>query len=364
MADAVLARHPVSASRWHYEHGFMLLALERVWRATGDDRYGRYIRDVIDSLVDPTGDIRTYTITDFNLDQINPGRSLFTLLSETKEPRYGRAMAGLREQLRWQPRTREGGFWHKLIYPHQIWLDGVYMAGPFLAQYAATFNEPEAFDEVAREILLVEQHLRDSRTGLYYHGWDESRLQRWANPDTGCSPHFWGRAVGWYAMAMVDVLDTLPLAHRQRSRIIAVLRDLVAAMGRVQDRASGVWRQVLDQGDRPGNYLEASASCMFVYAMAKGVRCGYLDAGWLETARRGYDGILRQFVVADAAAGASLTQVCSVGGLGGVPYRDGSFEYYIGEPVVANDYKGVAAFILASCEIESRTAAMRREHPA
>jgi unsaturated rhamnogalacturonyl hydrolase len=331
----------------------MLLALERVWRDTGDERIWRYVREVIDSFVDATGCIRPYVITDLNLDQINPGRSLFALLRETGDARYWRAIHRLREQLSWQPRTREGGFWHKLIYPHQIWLDGVYMAGPFLAEYAATYNEPDAFDEVVREILLVEQHLRDPHTGLFYHGWDESRLQRWANPGTGCSPHFWGRAIGWYAMAMVDVLDTLPATHPQRDHIIAILGGLVAAVARVQDQASGVWHQILDQGGRPGNYLESSASCMFVYAIAKGVRRGYLDASCLAIAERGYEGILNQFVGVDEQGLVSLTNVCSVGGLGGNPYRDGSFEYYISEKVVTNDYKGVGSFILASIEIEA-----------
>ena len=282
MADSVLARHPVASAKWHYEHGLMLLALERVWRATGDARTWRYVREVIDFLMDDAGGIRNYAITDFNLDQINPGRSLFALLRETGDARYWRVIHRLREQLSWQPRTREGGFWHKLIYPHQIWLDGVYMAGPFLAEYAATYNEPDAFDEVVREILLVEQHLRDSGTGLFYHGWDESRLQRWANPDTGCSPHFWGRAIGWYAMAIVDVLDTLPAAHPERDRISAILGRLVSAVARVQDQASGVWYQILDQGERPGNYLESSASCMFVYAIAKA--CGAatsMRVGWM-----------------------------------------------------------------------------------
>jgi unsaturated rhamnogalacturonyl hydrolase len=352
MADSVLARHPVTSAKWHYEHGLVFRALEGVWRDTGDDRYWRYVREVMDAFVDATGCIRPYAITDFNLDQINPGRSLFPLVRETGDARYERALHRLREQLTWQPRTREGAFWHKLIYPHQIWLDGVYMAGPFLAEYAATFDEPAAFDEVTREILLVEQHLHDRDTGLFYHGWDESRLQRWADPKTGCSPHFWGRAIGWYAMAIVDVLDHLPAGHPQRHHIIAILRDLVEAVARVQNAASGVWYQILDQGERPGNYPESSASCMFVYAIAKGVRQRYLDASCLAVAQRGYEGILREFVVVDEQGMVSLTNVCSVGGLGGNPYRNGSFEYYIGEKVVANDLKGVGSFILAGIEIE------------
>ena len=353
MADAVMMRRPLLARRWHYEPGVALLGVHQVWRQTGEQEYYDYIKRNIDEFVGPGGEIRTYRLEDYNLDQINEGKLLFPLYETTGDERYRKAAYLLRQQLETHPRTSEGGFWHKQIYPHQMWLDGTYMALPFYAEFARRFDEPNGFDDVAHQIALIGEHARDPRTGLCYHGWDESRSQRWADPETGCSPHFWGRAMGWYAMTIPDVLDHLPGDHPQRGNLLAIFRDLAAAIISVQDEASGVWFQILDQNGRDGNYLEASASCMFVYALAKGVRKGYLDPIALEAARRGYDGILARFVTLEESGLVNLHGICSVGGLGGKPYRDGSFEYYVSEKVIANDYKGIGAFLLASAEIES-----------
>jgi unsaturated rhamnogalacturonyl hydrolase len=364
MARTVLGRWPLLSRRWHYEPGVVLLAMYRLWQATGQQEYYAYVKHNVDAFVEPEGLIRTYRLEDYNLDQINEGKLLLPLYETSGDERYHQAALLLRKQLAGQPRTGEGGFWHKLIYPHQMWLDGIYMASPFYAEFAARLGRAEdgappalqawqEFDDVARQILLVAQHTRDPQRGLFYHGWDESRSQQWADPHTGCSPCFWGRAMGWYAMAIPDVLDHFPADHPQHSRLVAVFRDLAAGILSVQDEASGVWYHILDQGGRPGNYLEASASCMFVYALAKGSRQGYLAPAALDAARRGYDGIVEQFVSVDEATQqVSLHGICSVGGLGGKPYRDGSFEYYVGEKVIANDYKGIGAFIMASLEIE------------
>ncbi len=351
-ADAAIRRRAPMSFQWHYENGVLLKALEMVWRKTGDAQYWEYIKATVDQFIAPDGDIRTYSIVDYNFDQINLGKMLFPLYRQTGDERYLRAMTLLREQLRWQPRTTDGGFWHKHIYPYQMWLDGIYMAGPFYAEWAAMRNEPAAFDDVAHQILLIERRTRDPQTGLLYHGWDESKKQRWANPETGCSAHFWGRAIGWYAMAIVDVLDFFPVDHARRDEILAVLRRLVDALAKVQEPSSGVWYQVLNLPDRPGNYLEASASCMFVYAIAKAVRKGYLDKTALGLAQRGYKGILDCFVQVDPTGTVNLHWTCGGAGLGANPYRDGSFEYYVGERVVTNDYKGVGPFIMASVEME------------
>jgi unsaturated rhamnogalacturonyl hydrolase len=261
----------------------------------------------------------------------------------------------LREQLKSQPRTNEGGFWHKKIYPYQMWLDGIYMAAPFYAEFGKTFDEPAAFDDVAFQIMVIEKHTRDGKTGLLYHGWDESRKMGWANPETGCSPHFWGRAMGWYAMAIVDVLDYMPQDHAKRQDILAIFERMIAALVNVQDKATGLWYQVLDQGNRKGNYLEASGSCMFVYAIAKAVRMGYLAKTALDVAHKGYRGILDNLIRVDEQGLVNLEKVCSVAGLGGTPYRDGSYEYYVNEKIATNDYKGVGPFILASIEMENAT---------
>ncbi len=352
MAYSVMRRAPLLSRRWHYEPGVALLALKQVWLKTGKQEIYEYIKRNVDEFVGPDGGIRTYRLEEYNLDQINEGKLLFFLYETTGDERYKQAAILLREQLRTHPRTKEGGFWHKQIYPYQMWLDGIYMASPFYAEFASRFDEPEGFDDVAHQIIAIKEHTRDPQSGLLYHAWDESKTQKWADPETGCSPHFWGRAMGWYAMAIVDVLDYLPVDHAQRAQIIAIFQATMNAVARVQDPITGVWYQVLDQGDRPGNYLESSASCMFVYAMAKGVRNGYLGEEYLAVARRGYDGILTEFVTVDGQELVNLNGICAVAGLGGKPYRDGSFEYYVGEPVIANEYKGIGPFIMASVEME------------
>jgi unsaturated rhamnogalacturonyl hydrolase len=352
MAESVMRRHPVVHEEWDYTAGLILLALERVADQTGDSRYRDYVRRNMDRVVNANGTIRTYELDEFNLDQINQGRLLFALHERTRDARYRRAAELLREQLRRQPRTREGGFWHKQIYPHQMWLDGLYMTGPFYAQFAQTFGDSAAFDDVAKQFLLVARHTRDTKTGLLYHGWDESRTQIWADKETGQSPNFWGRAMAWYLMALVDVLDFFPEQHRDREAIVRVLRDVADAAARVQDPVTGLWYQVLDQPSRSGNYLEASASSMFVYAFAKGARRGLLDGRYREIAERGFNGLVRHLVTVDSNGLVTLNGICQVAGLGGKQQRDGSFRYYISEPVVANDHKGVGAFILAAVELD------------
>jgi unsaturated rhamnogalacturonyl hydrolase len=352
MTDSVMQRHPLLSRRWHYEPGVALLGIKQVWLKTNEQKYVDFIKRNVDEFVGSKGDVRTYRLEEYNLDQINEGKLLFLLYTATGDERYKQAAYLLRKQLQTHPRTSEGGFWHKQVYPHQMWLDGIYMASPFYAEFARTFDDPEGFDDVARQIILIEQHTRDPKTGLLYHGWDESRSQGWADPQTGCSPNFWGRAMGWYAMALPDVLDHLPAEHPKQDTILSIFQTTISAVAAVQDQATGVWYQVLDQGDREGNYLEASASCMFVYAIAKGVRRGYIDPTYLDVAERGYAGILEQFIRVDDAGLVNLDGICAVGGLGGKPYRDGSFAYYISEKVIANEYKGVGAFILASAEME------------
>jgi len=351
MADSTLARYPVSRMRWHYEDGFFMHAVVQVGQRTGQPRYAQAVREYVDRFVQPDGSIATYWLADYNLDQIAPGRLLFPLHEAGGDERYGQAIALLREQLARQPRTRAGGFWHKLIYPYQMWLDGIYMAGPFYAQYAAAFSDPAAFDDAVHQVVTLEQRACDPQTGLLYHAWDESCQQHWAAPGTGCSPHFWGRAIGWYMMGIVDVLDVLPGSHPQRPALIDILQRSLDAVYAVRDPACGLWRQVLDQGGRPGNYLESSSACMYIYTMAKGVQRGYLPADWLAVARTSFDQVLAHFVHVDPAGHVSLHWTCGAAGLGGTPYRDGSYEYYVTERVVTNDPKGIAAFILAALEL-------------
>jgi unsaturated rhamnogalacturonyl hydrolase len=351
MADSVIRRYSTGKTCWHYEEGLAVKAVAET--AAGDPRYERFAREWVDLWVNADGSIRTYRIEEFNLDQIYPGRLLFSVYRQTGEERYRKAIELLREQLRRQPRTKGGGFWHKQIYPHQMWLDGIYMADPFYAEYASAFDEPAAFDDIASQIALIEKQTRDPKSGLLYHGWDESRKQRWANPETGRSPQFWGRGMGWFAMAVVDVLDYFPKDHAGRAVLRAILERSARAIASVQEESTGLWYQVLDRAGSPGNYRESSASAMFAYALAKGVRKNLLPPDYLTNARRAFCGLLEHRIRRDPDGSISLEGICAVAGLGGEPYRDGSYEYYIEEKAVTNDPKGVGPFILAALELEA-----------
>ncbi|HEY0408400.1 MAG TPA: glycoside hydrolase family 88 protein [Pyrinomonadaceae bacterium] len=347
-----LVTEPGKADKWNYEQGVLLKGIEGVWLNTGDGKYFQYIQRLTDRFINDDGTIRTYKPEDYNIDNLLAGRNLLLLYKVTGQEKYRKAAALLREQLKRQPRTSDGGFWHKKIYPSQMWLDGLYMGEPFYAEYAAAFHEPAAFDDIARQFILMELHSRDSKTGLLYHGWDESKQQRWADPSTGRSPNVWGRAMGWYAMALVDTLDYFPLEHPRRGELLAILKRLAVALEKYQEPKSGLWYQVLDKGGEKGNYLEASASSMFVYALAKAVRQGYLPASYLKVAQQGFRGIERQFIESVGDGRLNLKGTVSVAGLGGNPYRDGSYQYYLSEKVVTNDPKGVGAFLLASNEMQ------------
>jgi len=360
IAESFVLRHPGAVTfdslspseKWNYEQGLMLEALHQMWLFTKDQRYFDFIRRNIDQYVDTSGNIKTYKYDDFNLDNVAVGRALLTLYETTENEKYKKAADTLRCQLKNQPRTHEGGFWHKKIYSYQMWLDGLFMAEPFYASYAKSFKEPDAFNDIVNQFIFIAKHTRDPKTGLLYHAWDESKQQRWANPETGCSPNFWGRAMGWYVMAIVDVLDFLPKNHPRRHELITILRDVSAATLNVRDQKTHVWYQVLDQGKREGNYLEASASCMFTYAFAKGAHKGYLDKKYLAAAKESFQGIVKTFVAVDARGFVDLLHTCQGAGLGGNPYRDGTYEYYIGERQRTNDMKGYGPFLLAAIELE------------
>lgn len=345
-------------ARWDYTSSLFGLALLKLGAATGDGSFTTYGAKTVESFIAGDGTIRTYRQADYNLDMMPPGKVLLARWEEgVREARFRTALATLRQQITHQPRTSEGGFWHKQRYPDQMWLDGVFMASPFLAHYAKVFGEPALFDDVANQILLVDRHTYDPKTGLHHHAWDEKRAQSWANPRTGQSPNFWSRAEGWYAMALVDTLDFLPPTHPEVDRINDVLRRVADGIVRWQDPASGLWWQVTDQGDRAGNYLEATGSSMFVYALAKGINRGYLPREkYLPAVLRGYAGLIRDFIRTDADGRVNLTHCCEVAGLGYTNSkgraRDGSFEYYVSEPVIDNDLKGVGPFILAGLEVQ------------
>jgi unsaturated rhamnogalacturonyl hydrolase len=349
-------------ARWDYSPGVLALALVRLGEETHREACTQFGTRAVASHVSPDGVIVGYKREDYNIDNIPPGKVLLAALARgEKNEAWVKAVHTLREQMRTHPRTSEGGFWHKKRYPHQMWLDGLYMASPFLAQYGVLFDEPALFDDVANQILLINRHLYDPATGLYRHAWDEAHAQSWANKETGLSPNFWSRAIGWYAMAIVDSLDYLPVSQPQIDEIVAALTRVADGIVRWQDPASGCWWQVTNLGGRPGNYLEGSGSAMFVYALAKGVNKGYLPREKYEAAiRKGYAGIIHALIKTGPDGAVSLTQICQGAGLGytmanGRP-RDGSFDYYVSEPIVANDPKGTGPFILAGIEVEKMLA--------
>jgi unsaturated rhamnogalacturonyl hydrolase len=233
-----------------------------------------------------------------------------------------------------------------------MWLDGIYMGDPFYAQFSQLFNEPKNYDDVANQIIWVDKHTLDPKTGLLYHAWDESKQQKWANPQTGCAPMFWARAIGWYMMSIVDVLDYLPKDHPMRGKIIQIFKNETDALLKVQDAKSGAWWQILDRGNQPKNYLESSASCMFVYAMSKAINNGYLSKNYVPAVTKGWNGLLKTFITEASNGVLTLTKTCRSAGLGGEPYRDGSYEYYMSEPIVSNDLKGIGPFIMAAVETQ------------
>ena len=345
---------------WNYELGTLLRGMDAVWFNTADARYYKYIKSSVDQFVGVDGSIPTFNAQENQLDSILLGRQLLLLYGVTRDPRYAKAATLLYQQLMHQPRTASGGFWHKQRYPNQMWLDGLYMAEPFYAEYAATFHHPEAFSDITHQFVLIDEHTRDKKTGLLYHGWDESKKERWADKETGHSPELWARAMGWAMMALVDTISYYPEQDAGRKVLMAELDRDAAAVARYQDGETGLWYQVMDKAGAKGNYLESSASCMFVYALAKGVRLGYLPQSYLANAERGYKGIIGHFIQTGQPGqgdSVSLTGTVKVGGLGGDPYRDGSYAYYIGEKVVTDDPKGVGAFLLASTEMENAKSA-------
>ncbi len=337
-------------AKWTYDMGVVLKAMEDLWYKTGDVKYFNYLQKQVDYFIKDDGTIKTYKAEDYNIDNVCNGRVLMSLYKVTNNEKYWKAATTLRNQLSKQPRTKEGGFWHKKIYPNQMWLDGLYMGEPFYCEYAEFTNDTAAFNDIANQFIWMEKHSRDAKTGLLYHAWDESKEQKWANKITGNAPNFWSRAMGWYATALVDVLDYFPENHPKRKELIAILNRLTIAVEKQQQKQSGLWFDVMNVTDKR-NYLEASASSQFVYAITKGVRKGYIPSTKITIAKKGFEGIKKEFIKEENGK-ANLHGTVKVSGLGGNPYRDGSLDYYFSEPVITNDPKGLGVFMAAAVEME------------
>lgn len=359
VAESEMIRNPeswqldfLSSPKWDYCLGVELGAFLNIYDAYGDKKFYDYALAYCDTMVHNDGSILTYRPSELSLDRINTGKIFFRIYEQTKDIKYKKAMDLLRSQLDCQPRNKEGGFWHKLVYPNQTWLDGVYMASPYYAEYAFRNNEVDAYQDVICQLLVAAKHTYDPVTGLYRHAWDEARKQQWADKESGQSPHTWGRAMGWYAMALVDVLEFIPKHEAGRDSVLSVLENVVEQIKRWQDPESGLWYQVIDRSGDEGNYLESSVSTMFIYTLYKGIRLGLVDPSYMEVADRGYEGVMKHFIEVDDNGLVSITQTCAVAGLGGNPYRSGTYEYYINEKVRANDPKAIGPFINLCLERE------------
>jgi len=360
VAQSEMKHHPelwtcdgAQKPKWEYTPTLMARAFVELYTATGDTVYLSHAQRFADQFIGDDGTILTYKKSLYNMDRIQGGNFLILLNAVNPQPQYVIAIETLRDQLREQPRTEEGGFWHKQVYDHQMWLDGLFTGTTFYARYAAYKPEPEAWSDIANQFAVVDKHTRKAN-GLNHHGWDESRQMAWADSLTGCSAETWGRAEGWYVMALCDVLECMPADQPQREELIAILSRVMEALLAVQDKDTHLWYQVPDKGDKEGNYLESTCSAMYAYAMAKGANLGVLPDTYREEAKRVIEGLKVSKLVTDADGSLSLIDCCAVAGLGGNPFRDGTYDYYIHERICADDPKGVAPLILACIELSKQ----------
>ena len=338
--------------KWNYVDGCMMTALLNMARITGEKRYFDFAESFIDSFVAEDGSIRTFRADEHMLDDINEGRVLFELYDATGKEKYRRGADFLRKALDSQPRTEEGSWWHKEIYPNQVWLDGIYMAQPFAALYEKHFGTGD-YSDILKQVAIVRERMRDPKTGLYYHGYDASRKAFWADPETGLSQSFWLRAIGWFFAALADLCEIIP--EGETGLLRETLSDLARDMMPFADPETGMYYQVVDRADLEGNYLETSGSSMVAYAMLKGARLGILPPETGEQGRKTFEGIVRtNLSFSDGQL--NLNNICLVAGLGpeNNRRRDGTPAYYLSEPVVRNEAKGIAPLLMCYTEMRRR----------
>lgn len=354
-ADTMLKREPdLDTGKWRYEDGLMLNGMFQVFQRTGNQEYFDYILHNLDRFIDDDGEIKGYIPEEDQLDNINNGKAILDAFDGTGKGKYKKAADHLFDQFKRQPRTKEGVFWHKKMYPNQVWLDGVYMGDVFYARYQKRFNIDEYMKDAAQQVLLAYKLTRDNKSGLCYHAYDGEKKMIWANKDTGHSPHFWTRSIGWFVMAMVDILDYLPDSLPEKRQIISVLQKQLKLLRLYSDTKTKLWYQVTDEGDRPLNYLESSGSLMILNAIVKSIRKGYLlREDWKQFLIESYQNALSHFISIDANGFVNVHKIVYVSGLGGPQNRDGSFEYYMSEPVVTNDHKGVGPFLMLANEMQN-----------
>ncbi len=337
--------------KWDYKMGFLLFSFEKLYEKTNDQKYLNYIKEYADEMIDSSGNIKKYDEKEYNIDYVNPGKILFNLYDLTKDNRYQKVIVQLRKQLENQPRTASGGFWHKQIYPNQMWIDGLYMAEPFYTQYTVMYENGKSLDDIAKQFELVHDHLLDKKRGLPYQCWDESKQIAWANPEMGTSPTIWGRGIGWYMMALVETLDYYPKKHPKQKELVRYLNEISKSVIEYKS-SSGLWYQVADKPELKGNYLEPSASAMIIYALAKGSDKGYLSSNYKKIAQKSFDAFIKEFVKTDENGQVNILNVSPSVGLGGKPFRDGTNEYYINGKTKDNGSPALTAFLLSALELD------------
>jgi unsaturated rhamnogalacturonyl hydrolase len=337
--------------KWDYKMSLVLTAFEKLYQKTNYKKYFNYIKEYADEMIDSSGNIKKYDVKEYNIDYVNPGKLLFNLYDITKDDRYQKVIQQLRTQLETQPRTASGGFWHKQIYPNQMWIDGLYMAEPFYTQYTVTYESGKALDDVAKQFELVQNHLVDKKTGLVYQAWDESKQIGWANPETGTSPTIWGRGIGWYMMALVETLDYYPKTNPNYKVLVGYLNQISKNVLKYKSEA-GLWYQVTDKPEMKDNFLESSSSAMIIYSLAKGADKGYLTSNYKKIAQKSFDAFVKEFVKKGENGEVIISNVSSNVGLGGKPFRDGTNEYYIKSKTRDNSSPALTAFLLSAIELK------------
>lgn len=337
---------------WNYEDGCVLKGCIDLYRATGDVQYKDFVMKYLEEHVMPDGGIPNYELRQYNIDSINSGKALFFALEETGDARYRTAIEFHMQRLREHPRCACGSFWHKQLYPNQIWLDGLYMAQPFYMQYEMQFGRMSNVSDIAQQFGNVRRWLYDEEKGLNYHAYDEAKVQFWADKETGLSKNFWLRSTGWYLMALIDCIDLCSEQLYEHYRaMVDIFRESMRGLLRWQDEETGLFYQVIDRADVTDNYLETSGSAMAAYALLKGVRLGVLDAEkYLPAAKRVFEALVSYKLVTGEDGRQHLQDICLMAGLGPKETRDGSVEYYLSEPRVCDDSKGVGPFMMAYAE--------------
>lgn len=337
---------------WNYEDGCVLMGCVQLYKATGNERYKNFVIEYMKGFINDDGTINHYEKEKYNIDSIHTGKVLFFLYDETKEEKYRKAIENLMDQLRSHPRTQCNNFWHKKIYPNQIWLDGLYMAQPFYMEYETRYDNKEHYDDIVNQFKNVRKYIYDDNKKLYYHAYDETKTMIWADKETGKSPNFWLRAMGWYLMALIDTMDIMSKEiFEQYKALEEIFKEAVNGILQYQDKESKLFYQIIDKAEIEGNYLETSGSAMVAYAIMKACRMGVLSSEkYAKTGEEIMNALINDMLIEEDGV-LKLSGMCSVAGLGPKDERDGSLEYYFSEKVVCDDHKGTGAFMMAYAQM-------------